>query len=235
MTKHCQRSVARSSLRLGYSFTIGQVLYCRAWILEGLSSSSQFQGFFSCNPSYITLYSDASDVACGGHILGKDIFAYRIFTNAERTQNERRVLRIVNWPPSYLFWRHCAPFLSSSGAKWFTDNQGAARILQVGSMHFELHLLASDIFSFCYNHGINLEIDWAPRSLKEKADYLGKKIVPEIFQLLDSRWGPHTVDCFATFYNSKVPRFLPRFWNPGSSGVTHVFKPGKGKTIGWFH
>ena len=30
MTKHCQRSVARSSLRLGYSFTIGQVLYCRA-------------------------------------------------------------------------------------------------------------------------------------------------------------------------------------------------------------
>ena len=64
-------------------------------------------------------------------------------------------------------------------------------------MHFELHLLASDIFSFCYNHGINLEIDWVPRSLNDKADYLSKfvdhndwEIVPEIFQFLDSRWGP---------------------------------------------
>ena len=84
----------------------------------------------------------------------------------------------------------------------------AARIVQVGSMHFEINLLASDIFSFCYNHGINLEIDWVPRSLNDKADYLSTivdydywEIVPKIFQLLDSRWGPHIVDCFATFYN----------------------------------
>ena len=68
-------------------------------------------------------------------------------------------------------------------------------------MHFDLHLLASDIFSFCYNYGINLEIDWVPRSLNDKADYLldDWEVVPEIFQFLDSRWGPHTVDSFATF------------------------------------
>ena len=90
--------------------------------------------------------------------------------------------------------------------------------MQVGSMHFELHLSAPDIFSFCYNHDINLEIDWVPRSLNDKADNLSKivdyddrEIVLEIFQLLDSRWGPHTVYCFATFDNFKVPRFFSRF------------------------
>ena len=80
--------------------------------------------------------------------------------------------------------------------------------------------------------------DWVPRSLNYKAGYLSKivdyddwEIVPEIFQLLDSRWGPHTVDCFATFYNFKVPEsFL-------GSGIqvhlawTHFFKPGKAKTV----
>ena len=105
--------------------------------------------------------------------------------------------------------------------------------MQIGSMHFELHLLARDIFSFCYNHGIYLEIDWVPCFLnnRDKADCLSKivdnddwKIVPEIFQLLDSRWGPHTVDCFATFCNYKVPRFFSRFWNPGSSGMDAFFQ-----------
>ena len=63
-------------------------------------------------------------------------------------------------------------------------------------MHFELHLLAWDIFSFCYNHGITLEVDWVPRSLNDKTDNLSKivdyddwEIIPEISQLLDSRWG----------------------------------------------
>ena len=120
-------------------------------------------------------------------------------------------------------------------ANYYTT-QGAARIVQLGSMHFDLHLLASDIFSFCYNYGINLEIDWVPRSLNDKADYLSKivdfddwEVVPEIFQFLNSRWGPHTVDCFATFYNFKVPRFFSRFWNPGSSGVDAFFQTWQGE------
>ena len=140
------------------------------------------------------------------HMLafGKDVFAHRMLTNAERAQSSTyRELAAILFVLNAL-----RPFLSSSCVKWFTDNQGVARIVQVGSMHFELHLLASDIFSFCYNHGIKLEIDWVLRSLNDKADYLSKtvdyddwEIVPEIFQLLDSRLGPHTADCFATFYN----------------------------------
>lgn len=91
-------------------------------------------------------------------------------------------------------------------------------------------------FSFCSSQGINSEIDWIPRSLNEKADYLSKmvdygdwEIIPEIFQPLDNRWGPRAVDCFATFYNYKVPRFFSRFWNPGSSGVDAFFQAWQGE------
>ena len=102
-----------------------------------------------------------------------------MFTNAERTQSSTyRELATILFVLNAL-----RPFLSSFRVKWFTDNQGVARIVLVGSMHFELHLLASDIFSFCYNHGINLEIDWVPRSLNDKTDNLSKLLTTMIGKL----------------------------------------------------
>lgn len=56
-----------------------------------------------------------------------------------------------------------------------------------------------------------------------------RKLFREISQLLDNGWGPHTVDCFGTFYNYKVPRFFSRFWNPGSSGVDTFFQAWQGE------
>ena len=191
MTKHCQMSVAAAQ---DWNTPSPLDRYCIVELEFGKDSLRRINSrdLFSCNPPFISVYSDASDVACGDDILGKDIFAHRMFTNAERTQSSTyRELATILFVLNAL-----RPFLSSFRVKWFTDNQGAARIVQVGSMHFEVHLLASDTFSFCCNHGINLEIDWVPRSLNDKADNLSKivdyddwEIVPEIFQLLDSRWG----------------------------------------------
>lgn len=66
--------------------------------------------------------------------------------------------------------------LPSSWEKWFSDYQGMPRIVQVGGIHFDLHILASDFFSFCSNHGVSLEIDWIPGYLNKKADYLSKLV-----------------------------------------------------------
>lgn len=41
--------------------------------------------------------------------------------------------------------------------------------------------------------------------------------------------GSHTVDCLATFYIYKVPRFFSRYWNPGSSGVDAFFQAWQGE------
>ena len=78
---------------------------------------------------------------------------------------------------------------------------------------------------------IELSVQWIPRSLKQKADSVRKfmdiddwQITSGLFGLLDKYWGPHTIDCFANFYNTKIERFFSRFWNPGTAGVDAFFQ-----------
>lgn len=175
----------------------------------------------------ICIYSDASNVACAGHIAGNDVHAHRMFTEAERQESSTyRELLAVQFVLSSFSW-----FLPNCRVKWFTDSQGAARIVQVGSMNFNLQKLAFDIFSLCFKVGIYLDIQWVPRSLNEKADFLSKivdyddwKLAPGFCRQLDELWGLFTVDCFATHYNKKVSKCFSRLWNPGTAGVDAFFQ-----------
>lgn len=36
---------------------------------------------------------------------------------------------------------------------------------------------------------------------------------------MNAKWGPHTIDRFASYFNTQLPRFNSRFWNPGSEAV----------------
>ena len=65
-----------------------------------------------------------------------------------------------------------------------------------------------------------------------QADFVSKirdrddwQITSDLFQELDNLWEPHTLDCFASFYNAKITRFYLRFWNPGYSGVDAFYQP----------
>ena len=203
MTRHCQMSVAAAqdwdSVFPLDSYCIVELQFWKNNLCSVNSKSVSDLTF-----PFISIYSDASNVACAGHIAGKDVHAHRMFTEAERQESStyRELLAIQFVLSSF------SSFLPNS-----TDSQGAGRIVQVGSMNFNLHKLASDIFSFCFKFGIELDIEWVPRSLNEKADYLSKivdyddwELVPEFFRQLDELWGPFTVDCFATCYNRKVPK-----------------------------
>ena len=83
---------------------------------------------------------------------------------------------------------------------------------------------------FTSPHGSSQELrphlSSATTTCNEQADFVSRlidlddwEIKPSIFQTINDAWGPFTVDCFACFYNSKLPRFFSRFWNPGSSAV----------------
>jgi hypothetical protein len=103
-------------------------------------------------------------------------------------------------------------------------------------MKFDLHVVSADIFSYCLKHKIDLTIEWIPRGLNTSADFISKiqdcddwQITKEFFDHIDSLWGPHTVDCFASFYNAKLKRFFSRFWNPGCQGVYAFFQSWEGE------
>ena len=90
-------------------------------------------------------------------------------------------------------------------------------------------------FSICLKARIELDIQYIPRSLNEKADYLSKiidyddwEIKPQLFRLLEGKFGRHTVDCFADYNDCKVQKFYSRFWNPGAVGIDAFFHSWKG-------
>ena len=116
--------------------------------------------------------------------------------------------------------------LLNERVRWFTDNQNVACILQVGSRKPDLQAEALAIFSISLARHIHIEPEWVPRRDNEVADYLSHivdyddwSLSHNTFRVLDDTWGPHTVDRFTSHYNTQLPRFNSRFWNPGSEAV----------------
>ena len=116
--------------------------------------------------------------------------------------------------------------LENKKVKVFTDNDNAARIVLVGSPKPHLQSLAIDIFQLCLTKHIVLDTQWIPRSENERAHFLSRfvdkddwSLNPVVFQDIDAKWGPHTVDRFSSYYNAQLPRFNSKFASPGSCGV----------------
>ena len=65
-----------------------------------------------------------------------------------------------------------------------------------------------------------------PREQNVEADYISKVLEiddwmlnPQVFEWLESMWGPHTVDRFANSANTQLPRFNSKFWSWGTEAV----------------
>ena len=94
-------------------------------------------------------------------------------------------------------------------------------------MKIELQKTALDIiFTTCTRNNIRLEVQWIPRNDNEQADFISRlidtddwMISEELFHTFNDLWGPYNIDCFACYYNTKLPRFFSRFWNPDTSGM----------------
>ena len=82
------------------------------------------------------------------------------------------------------------------------------------------------IFNNSIRNQVRIEPEWIPREANQQADFISRivdsddwSLHPELFARLDAKWGPHTVDRFANYCNTQLPRFNSRFWNPGSEAV----------------
>ena len=204
MSRHCQISIAASP---GWDFVSELDSYCVAELQFWLSSIKKYnsKNCFQSSSHNQIVYSDASGFACGAIILNNNTqICHRPFTQEERVfRSTHRELIAIEYS-----LKAFAPILRNSRVKWFTDSQSSVRIVEVGSMKFSLHTLATSIFEFCIRKNIELSVQWIPRSLNQKeADSVSKfmdiddwQITSEFFGLLEQYWGPHTIDCFANFY-----------------------------------
>ena len=118
------------------------------------------------------VYSDASSSGYGGcHAVevGLEV-AHGQWSDYEASLSSTwRELKAVS-----LVLGALASKLSGHRVKWFTDNQNVVRIVESGSRRQHLQLLALSIFEMCFRHSICLNMEWIPRSLNDKADYISR-------------------------------------------------------------
>ena len=50
-----------------------------------------------------------------------------------------------------------------------------------------------------------------------------------MFRLVDAKWGPQAIDCFASYYYSLLPRFNSKFASPGCTGVDALIQDWSGE------
>ena len=167
------------------------------------------------------LYSDASSIGLGAVTSGA-LQCHRHFSAHEQTKSS-------TWRElTALFYalKAFSKVLNSKTVICYVDSFAAARIVQVGSPKTELQNIALDIFQFCLENSIQVKVIWIPRAFNSAADHLSKftdlddwEIMPEIFEYLDSLWGPFSIDRFANEENYKVARFNSRFHCPSTEAI----------------
>ena len=127
-------------------------------------------------------------------------------------------------------------FMSGVTVKWFSDSQGAARIVRVGGMHFNLHNFAPTFFLFALimESSSTLSGFWVRRT--KKPITLVKLFTTMIWSLSRKNsvyWMADGVPIPSTvlprFTIAKFLDFSLAFWNPCSSGVDAFFQAWQGE------
>ena len=191
------------------------------WLLNLTSLNSRCLKHYSRSDAIV--FSDASSVAAGAICVQHDqkVF-HQMFSESERCSSStyRELLAIKQ---ALLTFEND---LMGKTVKLFTDSQNCVRIVQSGSSKPVLQDLALSIFYHCLHKNMSIDVQWIPRDSNTQADYVSKLcdfddwcVSHEFFEFMNSFWGPHSIDRFASYLNAHLPRFNSLFWNPGTEAV----------------
>lgn len=167
-------------------------------------------------------YSDTSDFSCGAYVSFDDRVFQANWSASQSTKSStwRELCAVQKALSSYI---HIA---KGQRVAWFSNNQNVVSIIECGSKVRELQDLALDIFLLCSKNEVRLTPygSQGNRTLSLIRSvvinyYDDYTVKDEIFYYFNEMWGSHTVDRFACFYNSKLPRFNSRYFQPGSEAV----------------
>ena len=152
------------------------------------------------------VYSDASDTGHGGYVVEHSchIAQGQWLPHEARLSSTWRELQVVLKVLQFLTSK-----LHNQRIHWFTDNQNVVRILSVGSKNPLLQQEAIAIFNNSIRNQVRIEPEWIPRETNQQVDFINRIVDsddwilhPDLFEKLDTKWGPHTVDRFANCFNT---------------------------------
>lgn len=231
MTKECHRCIESRKHWNAYIHVTSEVIDELQFWLENIQKLNG-QKFIENNVCTAEVYTDASDAGYGGFISGKgDSEVTGSWLGAERYKSS-------TWRELEAVRRVFATFantLRGQCVKVYVDNMNITHIICKGSMKPELHEIARDLFNMLQMFDITLIPEWIPRKQNQQADLLSRcpykdssdwEVSQSCFQMLNNRWGPFTIDRFATHENAKCRRYNSKIWFPGTEAVNSL-------TVNW--
>ena len=188
----------------------------------------------SCNCS---LFTDASGTGYGAYVSDDpnlELVGSWAESEKELSSSWREIEALNRALKSF------GPCLEGQIIRWYTDNRNITRIVNRGSRNKQLQDIALEVHATCEHYCLCIDPVWIPREQNKRADVLSRisdsddwSISFRVFNFLDHKWGPHTVDRFASDYNSKCIRFNSRWGCPMSEGVD-AFKQSWDDEVNWW-
>jgi hypothetical protein len=177
----------------------------------------------------VDLFSDASDTGYGGCISkrmarGAPTLVQGYWTQSEQLTsiNERELIAAERVVKALLHWHG----IKGGAVRLFTDSIVTYTYLNnMGGRFTHLREVARRVLAFCEQREVRLVVEHLPGVQNTVADALSRwpldrsdwSLSPEVFRLVDFRWGPHTIDWFATRHNARLRRFCS--WNADERAV----------------
>lgn len=172
------------------------------------------------SPYTSVLYCDASELAWGGLLNGKPARGFW------RPHQKRHHITILEAKAFRFVYETFRQELKGHTIRLWEDNQAVVAILKSWTSKSpelmkelrKLRALFDEDNSSVDPHYIRSEHNPADlfTRLEDRGDW---RLSPAVFRQLDSQWGPHTVDRFATANNFQLARFNSAWADPASEGV----------------
>lgn len=167
------------------------------------------------------LVTDASGFAWGAHMDQKEAFGLWDQEVSQKSSNYREMLAVLMGLHSF------ASLIGGKYVQVLTDNISTVAYLnKLGGPSRELSEMATTIWVLAHELKVELTVSHIRGIHNVRADQLSRvksshewELHPKMFKFVDSIWGPHTIDRFATWINHKVEVYNSWGYDPRTSGV----------------
>ncbi len=165
--------------------------------------------------------SDASAVGWGGHCRDMDAQGHWTTRVAHQSSNYRELLALLLTQLTFL------DSLKNNSVQFLCDNVTAVAYVNFqGGPSPELTALAQTIWAVALDNNMTITAKHLAGLQNARADGLSRlspkyewKLHPRLWAYLDTLWGPHTVDRFASLLTAQLPRYNSLYQDPLSEGV----------------
>ena len=169
----------------------------------------------------LQLTTDASSTGWGAHLQGETSMGFWNQRMSQEHSNYRELMAVMMALQS--FKRR----LQGHSVQLLSDNiTTVAYLNHLGGSQANLSQLATAIWAECFRMDIQLHAKYLPGSLNQTADHLSRMtpkyewmLHPALFRHIDSLFGPHDIDRFASMTTTQLPMYNSYMLDPLSSGV----------------